>query len=178
LYEDLPRKFDVDLDLKPEDDVDNLSLHTIITTTTNAIKMIFEKEFKAHSHTFEEKEREPCIFVSSHDKGNPKKSAHLIFPSILFRNLRENQMFVAIIKYHMLHSSSKLIDIQHKALINKCFDFNVYTKNRVFRLPYQSKKGKNNILIPSNFTSDYPYLVGIYKLCTYTFSKRISMKKD
>jgi hypothetical protein len=156
LYNDLPRKFCTDLDL---DDISvNITIDEMIDATKDAIKSLISKDF-CNNHV----NIDNCmILTSERNNSSSKKSAHLIFQDLKFRNLHETQLFVRLLRHHL---SSDDINPKIAEILTKCFDHGIYTKNRLFRMPFQSKLEKQNKLIPLNFKKeDYEsILVGIYK---------------
>lgn len=171
LYSNLPRKLYIDIDLSPSSDRDLMEMFksTDIETLTNcciqSITKIITKEFPENKDIV--CNPAPKVFLSERAKVDSKKSAHILFPGIVFKDLEENKMFVAILRYHIANDLSNLLDAKTRTLLEKSIDFSIYTTNRAFRLPYQSKMGKTNRLLPQeetniNYESMYDYLVGIY----------------
>lgn len=161
LYESLPRKFYVDLDLKPSSQYyESTSLEDMINTTENIIKKIVLYEFGADLH-----DKKCLSFVSEFDNDHPKKSIHILFPYIILSGTQLTKYFKTIIQYHLSFDST-LFDQNIKNLMNECLDFAVYGNNQNFRLPFQSKLGKTNRLIPFNICVGQLHikdlLVGIY----------------
>jgi hypothetical protein len=168
LYEvirfDIPRKFYIDIDIandklnfnkyKNEELIEscnvivNHSLYLIdpdITFDINAIRVLYVK------------------------KSDKKQSLHIIYP-IYFKNNDTLIQFRDIIKYSLKLKSNDLKEHQNR-LISKDtntihIDLSVYTKNRCFRLPYQSKYEKEDYTLIPFATKKYKkaseYLVGVY----------------
>lgn len=163
LYEDLYRKFYIDLDLKPDptnDDYNNITIDDMINSAITALKCVLQKEFPKCEQFHEN----ACIFVSQYDENVPKKSVHILFPHLILKNLDETKFLAAIMKFHITNPTSTIIDAKTKGVLSKCMDHAIYTKNRLFRLPFQSKMSKSNVLVPFNcdITNPRDYLVGIY----------------
>ncbi|ADD24781.1 ORF48 [Chlamys acute necrobiotic virus] len=86
------------------------------------------------------------------DKPN-KHSFHAIYPGIVFKNINELKMFVLSFAYHLFEDKNDMRlafkkQGKNKTLGRAFFDLAVYTKDRCFRLPFQSKKGDSAKLIP------------------------------
>ncbi len=171
LYSDLARKLYIDIDLSPTSEpesiqeFESISIESMVNSCIQTISKVVSKEFPENQNTINNVT--PKKFISERDEKTIKKSAHIIFPGIVFKDLEENHMFIAILKYHITNESSDLLDDETKGLLSKCLDFKIYTKNRSFRLPFQSKMDKNNRLLPEedivvDDESLHEYLVGVY----------------
>ncbi len=164
LYDNLPCKLYIDLDLKKGPSVsqevyDTYRISDMIRVTLTVIDAA-AKVFIPNSSLCDD----VIKLVSMQDSKLPKKSAHLIFPNIVFSRRAAAQTFMCHALF--IAQQTDILNSEDKQLFFSCVDPGVYSKNRVFRLPYQSKWGQTNVLRPmkgdscgKHWTS---YLVGIY----------------
>ena len=157
LYRDLPRKFYVDIDMKPDCPLfDKYSIDQMIQNVIEILDNIFKDVFPEKKDLLSN----PCIFVSDLDSQNLKKSAHIIFPHFILKNLDQTLHIKIILKTYLEYHK---IELPYQNFIHhKIIDLNVYGNNQNFRLPFQSKKGKNNVLIPYQKVHAKDCLVGLY----------------
>lgn len=150
LYADLPRKFHVDIDLKPTSPLfQQVNLAHMIQETISFVKSTIKKEF-------DHDPKDPDIFIVPDE--SLKKSAHLIFPCLLLKNTDEMKWLKKILQSYLHEYATDVV--------KECMDFAPYGNNQAFRIPYQSKLGKDNVLVPldknvKNVPID-KMLVGVY----------------
>lgn len=158
LYRELPRKFYVDVDLKPTS-----ALYQKYTTE-KMIQYVIEILDKIMSHVFPQKKdllKNPNIFVSDLDNQRVKKSAHIIFPNFILKNLDEIIHIKLILKSYLHHHK---IELPHSEIVAEhIIDLNVYRNNQNVRLPFQSKKDDTTRFIPLKRTSLKNHFVGVYE---------------
>ena len=158
LYQELPRKFYVDVDMKPSSPLfDKYTTEQMIQCVIEILDTIFTQVFPNKFHLL----KNPNIFVSDLDSQNVKKSAHILFPNFVLKNLDETIHIKLILKTYLNNMKIKL---PHPEIVDeKIIDLNVYGNNQNFRLPFQSKKGKTNTLIPVKRTSFKNCFAGVYE---------------
>lgn len=84
------------------------------------------------------------LFANASNQDTNKGSLHVHVPSVCFKNIVDQKKFFNRVK-KQLTSNWDFIDETDKSYIQKTFiDFNVYNKNRQFRLPYSSKRSKKH----------------------------------
>lgn len=147
----LPRRFYLDLDLKPSNtDFASTSTDDMITKTLVNLDQVFKLEFAKLKNPL----INPIILKTSNE--SKKRSAHVIFPNLILEDAIQTKYLVQILKGHKTHLPY--------------MDFSVYSNNQNFRLPNQSKAGPvddtglptNPILIPPSNKKSEECLVGIY----------------
>jgi len=182
IYNELPRKFYVDIDLDHEHFLyDRVQVDDMITTVHQFISFVMNKEKGCihQSHQIDDSIR----FVSfvSNDFTS-KKSVHLIYPQLVFRDVDELLLFRSILNFHIQFSldeakfTSTQIDI-----IKKTMDMSVYSRNRSFRLPGQTKMGKSTYLKPKSMVRTVDMFVGIYcprDKIKYTFDRTMLQQRN
>lgn len=147
LYNDLARKFYIDLDLRDDEGITIDDMHK----SSHEVIASFLKE------TFP-KEQIDTNYIWFESKPSSKKSIHLIFMNITFETLEHVSYFVSLLKLYIESN-----DTVPCLILRKCFDFGIYTSNRMFRLPFQSKLGSDATLVPNTRYNYEDYLVGLYK---------------
>ena len=120
-YEVIPekqaRRFYIDLDLKTDHDLDD-----VIKMTTDTIQNILELEFKFTPQY-------PIVLKVQTQNKSSKKSAHLVYPNLVFEDVTTTRYFATIIKHY----------IQHMPILKEAIDMNVYGRNQCFRMAYNHK---------------------------------------
>ena len=164
LYEvlpaNLPRHFYIDCDIKQGNPLfDQYNYKQIISLITTGIFHILSKAFPRYAFT-------PCSTAFIVNNDTHKQSCHIIFPTINLKNVQDTKHFTLILKYYIEigHADIGLHPDQQELLLNT-MDYKVYSINQNFRLPYQSKLGKDDTyrLMPFTPQSNDQFYVGIYQ---------------
>jgi hypothetical protein len=150
LPDSLPRKFYIDIDIKKTDPSFGLKTYTEI----HQIVISFMQTFMQTNcqSTFDTKHAQ-CLVV--HNSAE-KQSLHFIFP-IYLKNVSDTKCFAHVLS-HFIQSSANVFMME-------VLDFSVYNSNQNFRLPFQSKVGKDDLILEPLHTksikSPIDYIVGI-----------------
>ena len=170
LPENLPRKFYVDIDIKPiHKNYMKYTYQEIVDDTTKVLSAsckLINPDIKFNIDD---------IYVCISENSAIKQSLHITYPLYL-KNQKDIKYLSSIIK-HLIYTNPT----DYPALIfdNELYwDPVVYSKNQNMRCLFQSKLNKKNKLIPFNRTDCTPvdYFIGIYEKTDqyeYINSKRV-----
>ena len=136
-YDDnVPLKLFVDIDIKNKDIPDKADRQQVFDDTVRVtIDLIKKNLIKSNPDCVD-----PQIIVLA-SSSDIKLSSHIIFPDVVFKNVKEMKFFMA--------------KIDHQMIEDKIIDPNVYRRGG-FRMLYNSKAGKK---IPLEFHDSYNYFV-------------------
>ena len=132
-----PRRFYIDLDFKIVNTLFNSTktddmIKAAIDLVYDTIKKNWPDLFKKLEKEKDKLELKPIILKVPNETN--KKSAHIIFPQLIFCGQETTMYFKTIINHHMNTTDNKLMQ--------ETFDMVVYKNNQSFRLPYQTNWGK------------------------------------
>ena len=160
-YEVIPentrRRFYADLDLPISSSLfSSTSVQDMVDSCINLVKYILITEFKITAKQLKVSSHPIVLTVPNESL---KKSAHIIWPNIIFDDVTTTRFFVQVIKHH-IHTTNNPLMIE-------AFDMAVYNRNQSFRLAYNNKiKWRSDMLyalVPVNKDlSITDCLVGIY----------------
>lgn len=156
LPEKLPRKFYVDIDIKPDEmNYNKYSFDEIINQVTRLLKASLELLDAAYSFN------ESDVFACYAKNIKIKQSLHIVYP-VYFNNQKDLKEFAAVVYHKITHEEYPALCSSDGVVY---FDKNVYGRNQNMRCLYQSKYGKQNRLFPLDKKKGKPsdYLLGIYE---------------
>jgi len=165
----LPRRFYMDIDIKPfnrDNQTPNPAYkkHTydeILQATIKLVQHILHACFNITDPI--DPNQVNCFVVKD---TTTKQSLHIIFP-VYLKDVQDTKFFAQILKHQLLISPQLPEDIRHVLVYNNepIIDFAVYSCNQNFRLPFNSKIGKDDLILePIKKSPTLPnHLVGIYK---------------
>ena len=176
----LPRKFFVDIDIKPsEPNYTKYSFDEIIVAMNEIVKYtvtLVDKNMKLD---------ESLIRVLYVKNINRKKSLHLIYPFAL-RSCQEGKYFSSlvnsVIKDDTIQTLKDYQDVLYDSTIGKMyFDLAVYSSNQNFRMCYQTKLMYPNYHFEpydETYTKPSDYFVGIYESRdSYIYFNNVGLKE-
>lgn len=159
LPDDLPRHFYIDCDIKEDNDIFKMyDYPKIIKLLTNGIFNILQEVNSSNSS----ENNIYTAYIVENDK--EKQSCHIIFPNINLRNVQDTKHFSLILKHYIEDEKCDWIKPEEREIMSKTMDYKVYSSNQNFRLPFQTKLGKDDTykLMPYTDKCMYYYHVGIY----------------
>ena len=174
LYEvlpsNLPRHFYIDCDIKEDNDLFSVYNYPKI------IKLLTSGIFKIMQHVFQQDHELFAAFIVKND--TIKQSCHIIFPTINLKNVQDTKHFAMILKHYIEDEESSVIDLYEREILSKTMDYKVYSINQNFRLPLQTKLGKDDSykLIPYTNQSMQYIHVGIYDKISLTFLDSLNLQ--
>jgi hypothetical protein len=166
LYEvlpyDLPRRFAVDIDIKPSHhNYNKYNYDEILNATTEVLNYCLSM---VSTYTIDVTK----IITSVVRNTDRKQSMHILYP-IYFENQLSQYHFAKLVHWTLLNDTNKNIEKSIKVLRydnELYFDPNIYSKNQNLRMIYQTKKEYPNYPFEpyiSEIKHPYDYLTGVYK---------------
>lgn len=162
IHDRLPRKLYMDIDISHDSPYfktkSYIQIRKELITMMNAL---LNTTFDTTNRSSITHKNTHCFVVQDDSK---KQSMHIIFPIYLCN--KEDTSYFAHIMKHFLHST------YNNPFLTAVVDFSVYSSNRCFRMPYQSKIDKPDLILTPISSTTSPllqdHLVGIYNDPTLT----------
>lgn len=151
----LPRRLYMDIDIPGEHPCyRQWTYEQIVAQATELVRSVLTTHSLSSSATTT-LDQVVCFVVKDDSR---KQSLHITSPVYLL-NHEDTKNFVTLLRYN--HHSTTLLPI----------DYAVYSRNQNFRLPYQSKYGKDVLILePCGDCSFLQHFVGLYNFTTNTYT--------
>lgn len=168
------------------DITDDINLYEIIDTN-KPVRLYFDMEFNSSpelvlpiflnkvkecfNKIFNEDLEEPLILDSGYKEEKKEHSLHYIYNTNKYfkNNIVLGGFIQEFINY--VKGVNELCYTDYKGEEKFIFDTRIYTRNRSFRLPFQSKKGTGRQLQPINYNKEFD--IFDFVICDYTGKKDI-----
>ena len=149
--DEIPRHFYIDCDIKEDNDIFSLyDYPKIIKLLTSGIFHIMQHI--SFDSTLQDNNTHNLFSAFTVENDEHKQSCHIIFPTINLQNVKDTKHFALILKHYIEDEDCDWLEPDEREILSKTMDYKVYSSNQNFRLPLQTKLGKDDSyrLMPYN----------------------------